>query len=208
MEAFASFSDEEWDVLSKMFSGDQDSGHGLFSSEQDHCFNFETPSIVSSLMTESNIVDASFVDNYSSCYHYEDIDTNFYHTFTQETGNIGCVAYNGNAASFPYPSSNVSSLPTTGVDVNDEINNDSSLLAHVFVDDSMENYPLSVPIIDKVKNTPAKRKIEMPELPNTLEDKVNDQKPDENLKKKTRVSRDTVSISILFWLSCVVVVLI
>ncbi|KAK1407544.1 hypothetical protein QVD17_39162 [Tagetes erecta] len=193
MEAFASFSDEEWDILSKMFSSDQDYGHGLFSSQQDdHGFNFETPSVVSSVMTESNMVNASFVDNFTSCYHYEDIDTNFYHNFTQETSNInGCVA-NDNAAYFPYPSSNISSLPTNGVDFNDEINNNSSLLASVFADESMENLvdPLSVPIVDKIKHTPAKRKIEMSESENAMEDKDNDQKPDENLKKKTRVSRD------------------
>ncbi|KAK9080250.1 hypothetical protein SSX86_001926 [Deinandra increscens subsp. villosa] len=204
MESFGSFLDEEWESLTRMFSGDdQDSdhfsGHGLFSSDQqDHGLNFQTPSIVSSLMADQS-------NNHGFCYAYENINPNFYHNdFSQETSNInGCVA-NDNVASFPYPSPNmISNLPTNGVDFFDEIYNNSLLLSQVFSDDSMEeilclrqNINLensldpTVPIADNLKHTPAKRKIETYEPPNIVEDKVNDEKPDENLKKKTRVSRD------------------
>ncbi|XP_076902533.1 uncharacterized protein LOC143557312 [Bidens hawaiensis] len=204
MESFGTILDQKWESLSRMFSGDQEhfSGHGLFSSEQDHGLNFETPFVVSSVMTESNIANPF-------CNSYENVNPNFYHDFSQETSNNEC---------FSYPSSNLISLPSNGacdhepVDFYGEmINNNSSLLAQVFSDDTMEGIqclrqniniensvdPQPVPIADKLKHTPSKRKIEMPEAPNKVEDKVNDENPDEKLKKKTRVSRESVSITIL-----------
>ncbi|MFS7938900.1 putative transcription factor bHLH family [Helianthus anomalus] len=186
MESFGSFLDEEWESLSQIFSSDQDSGHDL---------SFETPPIVSSVMTESIIANPSFINNYGLCFAYENVNPNFYHDFSQETNGI-------NAISFPYLSSNLNSLPTNHkpVEFYDEmINNNSSLLAQVFSNDTMEDIlclrqniniensvenPLSVPTPDKLEHIPAKRKIEMPESPNVVEDKVNHEK-----LKKTRVSR-------------------
>ncbi|KAI3686769.1 hypothetical protein L1987_80456 [Smallanthus sonchifolius] len=214
MESFGSFLDEEWESLSRIFSGDQDSdhfsSHSLFSNEQDNGFYFETPAIVSSVMTDpSNIVDASFINSHAFSYAYENGNPNFYHNFSQETSNNGCVA-NGGVPSFPYTSSNIIPLPTNGVcdhepmDFYEEINNNSSLLADVFSNDSMEELlslrqniniqnlvdSPSVPMVDDLKHTPAKRKIEKPESPNIVEDEVNGKKLDENRKKKARVSRD------------------
>ncbi|KAJ0789712.1 putative transcription factor bHLH family [Helianthus annuus] len=194
MESFGSFLDEEWESLSQIFSSDQASGHGLFPCEQDHDLSFETLPIVSSLMTDSVNANPSFINNHGLCFAYENVNPNFYHDFSQET--------NGNAASFPYLSSNLNSLPTNHkpVEFYDEmINNNSSLLAQVFSNDTMEDIlclrqniniensvdPLSVPTPDKLEHIPAKRKIEMPESPTVVKDKVNHEKP-----KKTRVSRD------------------
>lgn len=212
MESFGSFFDEEWESLSKMFSGDQDSDHfssyGLFSSEQEHGLNFETPSNVSSVITESNNANSSFMDDNGFSYAYENINPNFYHYVSQETSNY--------AASLPYPSSNVTHLPTNGacnhepVNIYDHENNNNSLLSQVLSDYSMEeilclrqdvnienSVDPSVPIGNQLKHTPLKRKIEISESQDALEDKVNDEKPVEKPKKKTRVSKDNVSINIL-----------
>uniref|UniRef100_A0A251VJC4 Uncharacterized protein n=1 Tax=Helianthus annuus TaxID=4232 RepID=A0A251VJC4_HELAN len=64
MESFGSFLDEEWESLSQIFSSDQDSGHGLFSCVEDHDLSFETPPIVSSVMTDSIIANPSFINNH------------------------------------------------------------------------------------------------------------------------------------------------
>ncbi|KAI3688930.1 hypothetical protein L2E82_46876 [Cichorium intybus] len=205
MESFASFFDEEWESLSRMLSDDQDSGnfsgHGLLSCEQGHGSNFEIHSIVSTAMTEANHTNSSFINDHGLCYASENINPNLYHYFSQES--------NDNV-SLPFQSSNIISLPKNGVcnhdsvDLYDENDYHSSLLAQVFSDDSMEEFLClrqdvniqnsadpSVPIADKHENiTPAKRKIQMPEMPNAVEEKVNDEKSTENLKKKTRVSRD------------------
>ncbi|KAI3673093.1 hypothetical protein L6452_39205 [Arctium lappa] len=211
MESFGSLFDEDWENLSRMFSGDQDSdhfpSHGLFSSEQaDHGLNFETdPSIVSSVMYECNNDSSLLINHHLAS---ETINPNFYHYFSQEISNInGCANYDG-AVSLPYPSSNIIPLPANGVcdhdSVNlfDENNNNSSLLSQVFSDDSMEeilclkedvNIENSVcptlPIADQRKHTHIKRKIETPESPNVVVDEVNNEIPDKNPQKKTRVSR-------------------
>ncbi|KAL8244316.1 hypothetical protein R6Q59_010574 [Mikania micrantha] len=205
MESLGSFLDEEWECLSRMFSNDQDSDpiscHVPFSSEQDQFFNFETP-IISSLIIESDVANPSFNENHGFCNAYQDINPNFYHDFSQEICNNECVANDG-AACFPYPSPNVISLPSNGVYNHEPIHDNSLLLAQVFSDDSMEetlcmrqninmenSFDPLLTIADKHKHTPAKRKIEMHESLNIMEDKVNDENLDENPKKKTRVSRD------------------
>ncbi|KVH99393.1 transcription factor bHLH84-like [Cynara cardunculus var. scolymus] len=206
MESFGSLFDEEWENLSRMFSGDQDSdhfpSHGLFSSEHDdHGLNFETPSIVSSVMAECYNDNSSFIDHRIAS---ENINPNFYHYFSQESNINGCAAYDG-AVSLPYPSnSNITPLPTNGVcddesvSLFDENNNNSSLLAQVFSEDSMEeilclkedvimenSVSPSVSIADQRKHAPVKRKIETSESPKVVVDKVNNEIPN----KKTRVSR-------------------
>lgn len=221
MESFGSFSNEEWECLSKIFSGDQDLDHfssqGLFSSEQDHGLNFDIPSIVSSVMTEANNANSSFTNDHDFCYSSENIDPNFYHYFSQETSNNACAGYDS-AASIPYPSSNIVPLPRNGMYDHEPINNIfyennniSSLLAQALSDDSIDetlclrqdvNITNSVDqlvlISDQHKHMSVKRKLEMLESPDAVEDKVNDEKPIENPKKKTRVSRVNVSVSILF----------
>ncbi|XP_076957781.1 uncharacterized protein LOC143633344 [Bidens hawaiensis] len=152
MESFESVFDE-WESLSRMFSCDQDyehfSGHGLFSSEQDHGLNFETPSIVSSVITESINANTSFINDHSFCY------------------------------------------------ANDEINNNSSLLAQLFSDDPIEDILCltqnnnsensvipSVQIMpNQPKHIPANKRIKTPE------DQFNHEKLDENPKKKTRKNK-------------------
>ncbi|PWA72698.1 hypothetical protein CTI12_AA267990 [Artemisia annua] len=190
MESFGSFFDEEWENLSKMFSCDQYSDHGLYSSEQDHGLNFEIPSFVSTLITEANNANSSFIDH--NDFHYTSENVNSYHHYSQETSNNAneCVAYDG-SASLSYPSSNTIPLPTNGVyehepmNLYNENNNISSLQAPVFSDDSTE--PM-VPNADQRTHMIVKRKIEMPESP--LEDKVNEDKPDEKPKKRARVTKD------------------
>ncbi|CAI9291895.1 unnamed protein product [Lactuca saligna] len=209
MESFGFLFDEEWESLRRMLSDDQDSGHfsghGLLSCEQDRGLNFETHSIVSS------INNSSFINDHDLCYASENINPNLCHYFSHESNDNGCVAYDG-AVSLPYQSSNTIPLPINGVCNNhhdsvylyDENDYNSSLLAQVFSDDSMEEILCSrqevnientvdptAPIADKHKHTPSKRKIEILELPNEVEDKVNDEKINENPKKKTRVSRDS-----------------
>ncbi|GJZ06330.1 Myc-type, basic helix-loop-helix domain-containing protein [Tanacetum coccineum] len=191
MESFGSFFDEEWESLSKMLSCDQDAEHGLYSTEQDHGLNFEIPSFVSSLITEASNGNSSFIDHNGFHYSSDNINTNLYHFYSQETSNNvnECVAYDG-STTLSYPSSNTIPLPTNGVyehepmNLYNENNNISSLQAQVFSDDSVE--PM-VPNADPRTHMPVK-KIETPESP--LEDKVNDDKPDEKPKKRTRVTKD------------------
>nr|XP_043639510.1 transcription factor bHLH49-like [Erigeron canadensis] len=193
-----------------MFSGDQDTDHHfssntLFSSEQNHDFNFEVNNANSSFITDDN----------QFCYVSENSNhpNDQYHFISQETShNInGCVAHE-DATSLSYPiMANIGVVydhgPTT--DVYNENNANSSLLAQILSDYSMEeilsmredvnnnienSVDLSVPIITdaQVKRTPAKRKIinGMPESLDAIENKVNDEKLEENPKKKTRVSKD------------------
>ncbi|XP_071704247.1 uncharacterized protein [Rutidosis leptorrhynchoides] len=190
METFGSFSNEEWECLSKLFAGDQDSdhfsNHDLFSNDhqQDHGLKFDIPSMVSSVMTEANNSNSLFIEDHGFGYNNENINPNFYHYFSQEASNNSSAGYNVN-------------VPTNGaynhdqVHVFDENYNISSLLAQVLsADDSvdetrcMKQDDQLVPISDQHT---LKRKLEMVESPDAVEDKVNDEK--KNPKKKTRVTR-------------------
>ncbi|KAL4566278.1 hypothetical protein LXL04_030392 [Taraxacum kok-saghyz] len=208
MESFGILFDEEWESLSRILSDDQDSGH--FPGYDDRGLNFDTHSIVSSFMSthEANQNNSSFINDHGSYYDHatENMNPNLSHYFSQESNNNGCAHYDHGAASLPLlTNGNVSNHES--MDLYDENDYHSTLLAQVFSDDSMEellcsrkevinveNYTVdpSVPIADKNmnKNTvPSKRKIEILESPNEVEEKVNIEEPNENPKKKTRKNK-------------------
>ncbi|XP_024972042.1 transcription factor bHLH85 [Cynara cardunculus var. scolymus] len=196
MESFGNFFDEEWHSLSRIFvDHDQDSdrftGHEFMSSEHDdHGLNFEVPSNV-------------FSNEDSFVYVSDLINPNFYHFLSQESSISSSGTSNG-TVSLPYPchdqsfqffpSNSIVPSPSNdvcdqsiGFCMMDEINN-SSLSSPVFSDDV---------VAEKVKmeNSHGKRKLEMLESSDAMEDEVNNEKIDKNPKKKSRVN---VSISLFY----------
>ncbi|KAJ9567615.1 hypothetical protein OSB04_003581 [Centaurea solstitialis] len=210
MESYGNVFDEEWVNLSSMFSCDPDSnhfaGHGLFSSEQDHGLNLETPSILWPSANESNSSNSSVNDDnifVSTSDH--DLKPNFCNYFSQESINA--------TESLPYPFHDVfqfcpSNTPTDDVyDQSKDLtlmegdSNNYSLLAQVFSDEAMEEIlglrqeevvkcKRENSVANLGKETPLKRKYEMLELPIAVEDEGNTETINKNPKKKTRVSRE------------------
>ncbi|GJU62228.1 Myc-type, basic helix-loop-helix domain-containing protein [Tanacetum coccineum] len=214
MEFSGNIFDEEWMNLGSMFSCDQDSdhftGHELFSSQHDHGLN---PSILWLSSNESNSSNSSVIDDQTNLSYPSDVDlkSNFYNYFSQESSN--------STGSPPYPCHDIfqfsapSNTPTESNQSNDLCLmegdcNSFLLLAQTFSDEAMEeilclNHGEAVEngkmensvgqhvpnIVDLGKETFLKRKYNMLEPPNALEE-GNTGRNDKNPKKKTRVSRD------------------
>ncbi|KAI3758787.1 hypothetical protein L6452_06359 [Arctium lappa] len=209
MESYGNAFDEEWMNLSSMFSCDQDSNHfvshALFSNGHDHGLNLETQILWPST-NESNSSNTSVNDDQILVYTSDhDLKPNFCNYFSQERINA--------TDSLPYPCHEVfqfcaSNTPTDDVcdqsmdlSLMEGDSNNFSLLAQVFSDEAMEEIlclrqeevakcKTENSIANLGKETTLKRKYEMLELPNALEDQGNTEKINNNPKKKTRVSRE------------------
>lgn len=225
MESFGNFFDEEWNNLSRMFIGDEGSDQfakqGLMSSQYDLGLNFEIlPNLFLHANDESNNADSFVVDDEHLVNVSDNINPNFYHFFAQENS-IGSSDATNNTISHSYPCNESFLFPPSNIDppsndvcdqsikycMMDEMNN-SLLPAQDFSDGGL--YVAHDAVLEKGRmtkslvsgrKTPLKRKLEMSDLPITMDDEVNNEKTDKNPKKRVRVSKENVGYIIL----CVIV---
>ncbi|KAJ0614310.1 putative transcription factor bHLH family [Helianthus annuus] len=198
MESFTNFFDEEWQSLDRMFSTDQ-------SSDQcDLGLNFKIPNIFLPVSDDSsNNVNSFVADDEHLVEVSDNINPNFYHFFSQENSISTISISNPNHEGFQFYPSNI--VPPLSNDLCDQsvqfcmmnkINN-SSPTGQCFSERSLyltqdvapENVRMENPLVSS-REIPLKRKLEMPELPDVVDDEVANEITDKNPKKRIRVSKD------------------
>ncbi|KAI3802443.1 hypothetical protein L1987_30575 [Smallanthus sonchifolius] len=204
METYGSFFNDEWHSGDE--GPDQFAKQVLMSSQCDLDLNFEIPNIFWSVSDESSNVESfeHFVNASNDV-----INPNFYHFFSQENSISSSDASNATISlaypyqeSFPFcPSNIVLPFPNGVCDQSikfhmmNEINN-LSLPTQVLSDESFSQDVASEKVrIDNSfvssREIPLKRKHETSDLPDAVDDEINNQKNNKNPKKRVRVSRES-----------------